>query len=207
MSEGPAIGAPPAYQAGAVPSAVTSQPSESTFELLITVIHPSKRVRTPNRKTKNSKAVSEDKGPLDIPIEVGWVDFLDIVAEKLAVQRSDLIVTSLMWHWYKPASGPWLPVQDQNGFMSMIKKIEVKSVKSEPFVIVRMQAPATLQKQAAGLSGNAWDAQAEDEPFSDFEDGSIAKKVRVSHHLSLCCTQFLTGKARRRARRDCHETH
>jgi hypothetical protein len=168
MSEGPAIGAPPS---------VTSQQSESTFELLITIIHPSKRVRTPNRKTKNSKAVSEDKGPFNIPIEVGWADFLDIVAEKLAVRCSDLVIPSLMWHWLKPASGPWLPIHDQNGFMSMVKKIKVKADKSEPFVIIRMQAPSTLQKQAAGLSGNAWDAQAEDE--SDFDDGSIAKKVRV----------------------------
>jgi hypothetical protein len=195
MSEGPAIGAPLAYMAAAVPL-VTSQISDPTFELLITLIHPSKRVRTPNRKTKNSKPVSEDKGPFNIPIEAGWIKFLDIVAEKLTVQPSDLIVTSLMWHWLKPASGPWLPVQDQNGFASMIKKIKTKSEKSEPFVIVRMQAPSSLQRQAAGLSGNAWDAQAEDEVLSDFEDGSISKKVCVPYYLSLCRTQFLTGKAR-----------
>jgi hypothetical protein len=196
MSEGPAIGAPasPAYQAAAVPSATSPTP-DITFELLITVIHPSKRVRTPNRKTKNSKPVSEDKGPFNIPIKVGWTAFLDVIAEKLAIHPSSLIIASLMWHWLKPASGPWLPVQDQNGFTSMIKKIKAKSEKSEPFVIVRMQAPPTLQKQT-GLSGIGWDAQAEDDDPSDFEDGSIAKKVSVSCYLSLCCTQLLTGKAR-----------
>ena len=113
MSEGPAIGPLPypysANYSAAVP-AETLQPPDSTFKLLLTVIHPSKCICTLNWKTKNTKPVSEDKGPFDISVKVGWFTFLGIITEKLAVQPSDLIVTSLVWHWLKPASGPWLPV-------------------------------------------------------------------------------------------------
>src|SRR6266576_2556601 len=97
---------------------------------------------------KNIKPVSEDKGSFNISVEVGWFAFLGIIAEKLAVQPSDLIVTSLVWHWLKLASGPWLPVQDENGLISMLKKIKTKT---EPYVIIQMQVP--VQKKAAGPSG------------------------------------------------------
>ena len=56
--------------------------------------------------------------------------------------------------------------------------------------------PPTLQKEAVGLSGIGWNAQAEDKGLSNVKDGSIAKKVCVLSHLHLCCTQVLAGKAR-----------
>jgi hypothetical protein len=111
---------------------------EPTFELLLTLVHPSKRVRTSNRKTKNTKPESENKGPYDIPVQTEWDDFLEIIAEKLAIRRSNLVVSSLEWHWLKPASSPWLPIQDEAGFTSMLKKVRSKS---NPYIIVRMQAP------------------------------------------------------------------
>jgi hypothetical protein len=161
-------------------------PSLSTFELLITFIHPPKRIRGSNRKTKNTKSVSEDKGPFNVSVDVGWVAFLNIIAEKLAVQSSDLAISSLAWHWLKLASSPWLPVQDENGFTSMLKKIKMKS---EPYVIIRMQAP--VQKKVVGPSGSVWDVEDEE---SDVEDNSIAKKVRISSQsnyilYSISCRQ------------------
>jgi hypothetical protein len=92
----------------------------------------------------------EDKGPFDVSVNIKWITFLGIIAEKLAIQPSDLVVTSLAWHWLKLASGLWLPVQDENGFMSMLRKIKSKA---EPYVIVHMQAPT--QKKVAGSSENA----------------------------------------------------
>jgi hypothetical protein len=127
---------------------------------------------------KDMKPVSKDKGPFDISVDIKWITFLGIIAEKLAIQPSNLVITSLTWHWLKPASGPWLSVQDKNRFMSMLRKIKSKA---EPYVIVCMQAPT--QKKVAGSLGNAWDV--EDKLESDFEDNSIAKKVRVLYHLSL----------------------
>jgi hypothetical protein len=166
MSEGRAIGSLP-FEADPLAVGPVAYP-DPTFELILTVTIPPKRVRTPNRKTKTSKATSESKGPFDVPVTLGWTGFLGTVAEKLAVQVSDLVITSFEWHWLKPTSGPWLPVQDESGFISMLKKVRVKP---EAYIIVRMHPP--LQK----ASGNAWDV--ENEPESDFEDSSVAKKVRI----------------------------
>ena len=80
----------------------------------------------------------ENKGPYGISINIGWDAFLQVVAENLMVVPSSLIITSFEWHWLKLASGPWLPVQDENGFASMLKKVKSKS---DPYIIVCMQAP------------------------------------------------------------------
>ncbi|KAF8502634.1 hypothetical protein F5888DRAFT_1867499 [Russula emetica] len=82
----------------------------------------------------------------------------------------------LEWHWLKPSSGPWLPVQDETGFASMLKKVKSKF---EPYVIVRMQAP--VKKKAAESSENTWDAV--DEAESNFEDRPGAKKVKLDDAL------------------------
>ncbi len=82
------------------------------------------------------KPESENKGPYDVPVNIGWDAFLDVVAEKLMVVPSSLVVIGFEWHWLKPASGLWLPVQNENGFALMLKKVKSKS---EPYVIVCMQ--------------------------------------------------------------------
>jgi len=189
MSEAPACDPIPAYQNGsngssvAVP-ALSSQDSESTFELLLTLIYPSKHVRTGTKRTKNMKPETDNKGPYNIPISTEWVAFLGVIAEKLMVVPSSLVITSFKWHWLKPASSPWLPIQDENGFASMLKKVKSKS---EPYVIVRMQAP--IQRKATASSGNAWDV--EDELDSDLEDTNrVAKKVCIPSYRSGFGTQF-----------------
>src|SRR5712675_1220252 len=106
MSEIPAPNPPPAYQNDSINFSVavptpTSQNPEPTFELLVTLVHPMKRVRTSNRKTKNMKPESENKGPYDISINIGWDTFLGVVAEKLMVVPSTLVVNSFKWHWLK----------------------------------------------------------------------------------------------------------
>ena len=175
MSENPAIKPPPDHNwAGSSAPDPVPVTSDLTFEVLLTLIHPSKRIRTQNRKTKTTKPELESRGPFDISIETGWVTFLDIVAKKLAAEPSDLVITSFEWHWLKPASGPWLPVQDENGFASMLKKIRTRT-KIEPFIIVRMHAP--VKKRVAESLGNTWDVA--DELDSDVEDGRVAKKVRI----------------------------
>ena len=80
MSEGAAIGPPPLTV-----SAAASKAHDPVFELLVTVIHPPKRVRTLNRKTKTTKAVAETKGPFLISVNVGWIELLGIIADGLAV--------------------------------------------------------------------------------------------------------------------------
>jgi len=142
MSEIPAPDPPPAYQNDSNSSAIIpariSQNPEPTFELLLTLVYPSKRVCTSTKKTKNIKPESENKEPYEVPINIGWDGFLKVVAEKLMVVPSTLVVPSFEWHWLKPASSPWLPAQDENRFASMLKKIKMKS---EPYVIICMQVP------------------------------------------------------------------
>ena len=211
----PAVDPPPAYQAGLIGStapapdpalagpvpvpagpapapAPTSQKFDSIFKLLLTLVHTSKCVRTPNRKTKNIKPDSESKGPYDFSTNIEWDTFLDSVAKKLAVEPPNLVISSFEWHWLKPASGPWLPVQDENGFSSMLKKIKAKT---EPYVIIRMQVPA--KKKAAGFS---FDLEAD--LYSDSEDTLVVKKVRSitychAYPISISCRQSWMTRSKR----------
>lgn len=164
------------------PTSPSPEP-ESIFELLLTLVRPSKLIRTSNRKTKNAKSQSENKGPYDVSIKTDWNSFLGIVADKLSVQQTDLVVSSFEWHWLKPSSGPWLPVQDETGFLSMLKKVKSKF---ELYVMVRMSAP--VQRAAAESSGRVQDVE---ELESDFEDRPAAKKVRKIISRVYLCTQIL----------------
>lgn len=171
MSDIPVLDSPPAYQTDLNDRSVVTPEPIPTFELLITLIHSPKRVCTKNRKMKNLKPESENKGPFDISVYIGWDSFLNFLAAKLSVERAGLAIASFEWHWLKPASGPWLPVQDENGFTSMLKKVKSKP---DPYIIVRMQVP--IQRKAVEASGNAWDL---DESESDSESNTIRKKVRA----------------------------
>ena len=152
MSETPACDLPPAHQnnsngsSGAVP-ALRSQDLESTFELLLTLVYPSKRVRTSSKKTKNMKPESDNKGPYNVPINIEWDAFLRVVAEKLMVVPSTLVVTSFEWHWLKPASSPWLPIQDENGFASMLQKVKTNPIPISSFVCRRRSKERRQQPQ------------------------------------------------------------
>ena len=145
----------------------------------------------------------ENKGPYEISVNIGWDTFLRVVAEKLMVVPSSLVIASFAWHWLKPASSPWLPVQDENGFVSMLKKVKTKA---EPYVIIRMSAPT--ERRVAESSGNAWDAV--DELDSDLEDNTISKKVSSSL-IKGFGTQYLSGKIGRRTRgnrfKTCQQIH
>ena len=88
--------------------------TEPTFELLLTLTHLPKCVCTNNRKTKNVKSELENKGPYEISVNIGWDNFLGVITEKLMVVPSSLVITSFAW----------LPVQDENGFTSMLKKVK-----------------------------------------------------------------------------------
>ena len=76
----------------------STPPLEPTFEVLLMLLHPSKRIHTPNRKMKNTKVKPESKGPYDIPIKMGWNGFLTFISQKLSVECMDLVISSLEWH-------------------------------------------------------------------------------------------------------------
>jgi len=153
-------------------SEMMPQSLDTTFKLLLTLIHPSKCIRTSNRKTKNMKLESENKGPYDVTINIKWDMFLGFVADKLMVRSSSLAISTFEWHWLKPASSPWLPLQDENRLASILKKVKSKL---KPYVIICMQAPVQ-KKVTASSAGNTWKVDALD---SDLEENPVAKKVRI----------------------------
>jgi hypothetical protein len=134
---------PPLYQASSNSSSSADPAAmpEFTFELLLTLIYAFKHVCTPNRKTRTIKPESENKEPYNISIKTEWDAFLNIIADKLAVGCSNLAILSFEWHWLKPASGSWLLIQDENGFVPMLNKIKLKQamkVNVDLYVITRM---------------------------------------------------------------------
>ena len=186
MAEIIAIDPPPAHQNGSSGPLVADPELEPTFELLITLIHPLKCICTPNKKMKSLKQEPENKGPFNISINIGWDDFLGVIAEKLSVLCTSLAVTSFEWHWLKPASSPWLHIRDESGFTLMLKKVKMKN---ELYVIIHMPVP-TQRKVAPG---NVWDSANE----LDFNLGesTVTKKVSIHLIVGILSTQFLSGKA------------
>jgi hypothetical protein len=112
-----------------VPTLTSLDPEpDPTFKLLLTLLYSSKCVCTSNQKTKNVKPKSENKGPYNISIKTEWDTFLKIITDKLSVEHTDLVFSSFEWHWLKPASGPWLPLQDEGGFALMMKKVNARTI-------------------------------------------------------------------------------
>jgi hypothetical protein len=147
---------------------------EPIFKLLLTLIYPSKCVRTSSRKTKSTKPDSDNKGPFDVSVEIGWHGFLGIIATKLDTVPLNLRIKTFEWRWLKPANSLWLPIQDENGFISMMKKVKAK--KTEPYVILHMDAPPP----SAQTPGNS--STVIDDSESDLDDNSLVKKVCI--HLT-----------------------
>ncbi len=186
MAEIIAIDPPPAHQNGSSGPSVADPELEPTFELLIMLIHPLKHVCTPNKKTKSLKQELENKGPFDVSINIGWDDFLGVIAKKLSVLHTSLAVTSFKWHWLKPASSPWLPIWDKSGFALMLKKVKMKN---KLYVIIHMPVPT--QRKAA--PGNVWDSA--DKLDFDLGESTVTKKVSIHLIVGILSTQFLSGKA------------
>src|SRR5713226_2851423 len=97
MSGDPSPDPPPVYHVDShvilALTLLTPQIPEPSFELLVTLYQPTKRVHT-NRKTKNVKPEPENKGPFNIPVNIEWHAFLGTMAEKIFVNQSDLLITS-----------------------------------------------------------------------------------------------------------------
>jgi hypothetical protein len=115
-------------------------PVHVTFELLVHVTMPDKRVRQRGGKTKSEKQEPLKRGPIEVNVDSKWNPFLQGIAELVQTTTTNLIVDSFEWRWLKPANGPWLPLTSERGFSSMVKQIVVLT-KSDPYVILRMSSP------------------------------------------------------------------
>ncbi len=124
-----------------------------------------------------------------------------MMVEEIGIEHSDLLVATFKWHWLRPASSPWLPVWDKNGFASMVKKVKAKcKVKAETYVMFHMDVPG--KSQSSALSENTQDVEKE----IDLEE-LVAKKVHCISNLTVYSIQFLADEARQCTREDRCKTH
>jgi hypothetical protein len=147
------------------------------FELMLSVLQPPKRVRTATKKTKTEKQDALSIGPVNCNTAMGWDMFLATVSRMLDVQPGNLAINSFEWHFIKPASAPWLPVQNETGLVSLLRKI---GSKSDQYVILRMQPPKPDHTAPVRpwTTAPATDSAIADEDDIEGEEQGATKKVR-----------------------------
>ena len=110
-----------------------------SFELLLKVQQPSKQVHTAQRKLKNEKQDNISISPVDVNSDITWEQLLLTVSDMFQSKPANLAIANFEWHWLKPASGPWLPLQTSMGLLSILK--QVVTCKTHPYVLLCMQSP------------------------------------------------------------------
>jgi hypothetical protein len=145
------------------------------------------------------KPESKSIGPFNVSFNIAWIDFLRLMAEKIGVERSDLLFATFEWHWVKPINSPWLPAQDKNGFMLMVKKIKAKYEVKTKTVMFCMHAPSKNQSLASLRSAQDIGEK------SDLEE-LVAKKVCCIPISMFILFISLADKAEQCAQGDHHKT-
>jgi hypothetical protein len=108
------------------------------YEALIWVTPPPKK--TSSRKKMVAKLDPITYGPADFTSECVWPEFLTQMAHIVDSSSHLLTVSSFEWRWQKPANSLWVPLRDESGYTSFLRKLH--AVKSSPYIIFRMDAPA-----------------------------------------------------------------
>ncbi|KAJ6629843.1 hypothetical protein B0H10DRAFT_1939476 [Mycena sp. CBHHK59/15] len=163
----------------------------STFELLAHVLQLDKISWTSHHKQKVSKQEPLKFGPVDIKYTIDWMVFLSQTAELVIMPVESLIITSFEWHFLKPASSPWLPLNSDNALQSMLKQARAKVGKKDLcYVILRMKPPSQIQPvvpwaaTADRILGIAHDPTEPDEDVvSDDGHGPMQKKAHLDDEL------------------------
>lgn len=105
---------------------------EPEFEFVIQI------AQKPKSGTKKSKTEPLQIGPVIIPFGLSWDGFLSAAAGALKVPVPNLKVGSFKWWHMKPKNSPHLPLVNEDGFASMIKKLRAKA---EPCIFLSMDKP------------------------------------------------------------------
>jgi hypothetical protein len=71
-----------------------------------------------------------------------WDYIVDTIANLLGTSPKFLIISSMEWRWLKPQNSPWLPLQNESSFASLIRQLlsPPKAV-SGAYIIVKMDEP------------------------------------------------------------------
>ena len=133
-------------------SSSTENSSSLEFELLTHVLQPDKKTRV-GYKSKMVKVDTLKFGPRRVSLGITWEDFKNVVAKELSCNAPQLAVNSFEWHFSKPQNSPWVPVNGEHGWESLVKQVSTKIAKDpSSYVILRMQPPAIIREPAMVIS-------------------------------------------------------
>ncbi|KAJ3914744.1 hypothetical protein F5877DRAFT_70453 [Lentinula edodes] len=154
--------------------------SSFTFELLLHLIKPDRPVAGKLKKTKGkaTKQEPEKRGPIYVSSETDYAAFLSKIAGLVPTPVTGLCIQSFEWHFLSPATGPWLPINTEEGYQSMLGKLRKKHAKDEAYVIIQMKKP--VQTIIPPTVESVID---EDETSDDDFLGPVAKKGKIDDEL------------------------
>jgi hypothetical protein len=138
---------------GSKRKATAAPPLSSTedsleFELLTHVLQPDKKTKVGN-KSKMVKVDTLKFGPRRVSVNIAWEEFQDVVAKEVLCNAPQLAINSFEWHYSKPQNSPWVPVNSEHGWESLVKQVTAKIAKDpSSYVILRMQPPAIVRAPA-----------------------------------------------------------
>ena len=113
------------------------------------MVPPSKKSST--RKKKVLKTDPITYGPADFVSDWTWTQFLAQLAGIVDSLPTLLALPSLEWRWQKPANSLWVPLQDESGYSSFIRKL--RDARGTPSAIFQMDAPVAPPPTAHVVSG------------------------------------------------------
>jgi hypothetical protein len=88
-------------------------------------------------------------GPRRVSLDVSWEAFVGVVAKEVSCTTGQLAVSSFEWHFSKPQNSPWVPLNSEHGWESLVKQVTAKMSKDQSsYVILRMQPPAVIRTPA-----------------------------------------------------------
>ena len=129
----------------ATPPAASDTPATLSYELLIHVLQPDKKVRTAGRQVKTSKVEPLKFGPINVPVDVSWDGFLELIGALVHSPLANLSIASFEWRFLTPQNSMRLPLSNEQGLKSLVVQITKKIGKSgSAYIILLMQPPAVL---------------------------------------------------------------
>ncbi|KAF9069424.1 hypothetical protein BDP27DRAFT_1363409 [Rhodocollybia butyracea] len=166
-----------------VTKSATSSPEPSDepewhFELLL---HLSKPETGKKKGSARGQKDPEKRGPANVPSTTGWSEFLRTCALLVPTTTAGLYTHSFEWRFLRPATGPWLPVTNANGYQSMLGQAKQQRTKTPPYIIVRMTKP--VQKLEL--------EDVDEDSDSESDTGPMRKKGKIDEELGTIVESIL----------------
>lgn len=100
---------------------------EPTFEVFV-------QLQPKKTKQKKPKSSLKQVGPFNMKFSLSWEGFLRSIASDLKVPPSNLDVNSFQWKFTRPKTSNFLPVTNEEGFASLLKKLQAKKADQSIFL-------------------------------------------------------------------------